>query len=284
VRIPFFHVDAFSPLPFAGNPAAICLLDAPADEAWMRKMAADMNLSETAFVTPGEGAFGLRWFTPRAEVALCGHATLAAAHVLWESGRLAAGDQARFDTLSGRLTAALDDGWISLDFPPLPVEPGPIPEQAVRALGVEPVSTAHCGPRWLVEVANAEAVVRAAPDFGRLRSMPGRAVILTARADEGSGFDFVSRYFAPWVGVDEDPVTGSAHCALGPFWGPRLGSARMTAYQASPRGGTIRVSLAGNRVILAGQAATVIAGTVVSRDMLHETPGAAGSRPTGTPA
>lgn len=231
----------------------------------MRQMAADMNLSETAFVTPGEGGVGLRWFTPRAEVALCGHATLGAAHVLWESGRQPASEPIHFDTLSGRLTATLDENWISLDFPPLPVETGEVPEAAIAALGVTPVTTANCGPRWLVEVATPGEVLRAAPDFARLRAMPGRAVILTARAEAGSGFDFVSRYFAPWVGVDEDPVTGSAHCALGPFWGRRLGLSRMTAFQASPRGGVVRVTIAGARVILAGQAATVVVGEVRAR-------------------
>jgi PhzF family phenazine biosynthesis protein len=260
VPIPFFHVDAFTARPFAGNPAAICLLDGPRDPDWMRQVAAEMNLSETAFVVPQEGGFGLRWFTPVIEVDLCGHATLAAAHVLWESRRLAAGAVARFHTRSGWLTAARDAGWITLDFPALSIVPGPVPDTLVEALGADARFTGACGARSVIEVADEATVRGLRPDFALLRSVPGRALIVTAAADPGSGYDFVSRYFAPWVGVDEDPVTGAAHCSLGPFWGARLGKATLFAYQASPRGGALRVELAGDRVRLAGQAVTVVSG------------------------
>ena len=260
VTIPFFHVDAFTDRPFAGNPAAICLLDRPRDPAWMRQVAAEVNLSEAAFVVRIEGGYGLRWFTPTVEVDLCGHATLAAAHVLWESRRLAAAAAARFHTRSGWLTATRDGDWITLDFPALAIAPGPVPEAVVRALGIEPRLTGMCGARWMVEAADEGTVRRLRPDLAQLRAVPGRALMVTAAGDADSGHDFVSRYFAPWVGVNEDPVTGSAHCGLGPFWGARLGKRLLTAYQASPRGGTLRVGLAGDRVHLGGQAVTIVSG------------------------
>jgi predicted PhzF superfamily epimerase YddE/YHI9 len=232
--IPFFHVDAFTSRPFSGNPAAVCLLDAPADPAWMRLVAAELGLSEAAFLVPVDGGFGLRWFTPAVEVDLCGHATLASAHVLWETGRLPRDAPARFHTRSGWLTAITEGEWITLDFPAMTIEAGPIPgEEVVRALR---------------------------PDYFRLRALSGRALMVTAAGRPGTGCDFVSRYFAPWVGVDEDPVTGAAHCALAPFWAARLGRSSLTAYQASPRGGWLRVEATGDRVKLSGQAVTVIAG------------------------
>jgi len=265
MTIPFFHVDAFTDRPFSGNPAAVCLLDRPADSDWMRQVAAEVRLSETAFVVPiedgGTPAFGLRWFTPTVEVDLCGHATLASAHVLWESGRLPRKSPARFETRSGWLSAVWQDGWITLDFPALPLTPGPVPAAAVAALGIEPVLTGTCGTRWVVEAESEEVVRSLRPDFERLRGLKGRALIVTAPGAAGSGCDFVTRYFAPWVGVDEDPVTGAAHCALGPFWSARLGRSPLRAYQASPRGGWVRVDSAGGRVRLSGQAVTVIAGT-----------------------
>jgi PhzF family phenazine biosynthesis protein len=258
--IPFFHVDAFTNRPFSGNPAAVCLLDAPADPAWMRRVAAELNLSEAAFLVPLDGGFGLRWFTPEVEVDLCGHATLASAHVLWETGRLAREAPARFHTRSGWLTASIEGEWITLDFPAMTIAPGPIPAVAVAALGIEPVMTGTCGARWVVEADSEETVRNLRPDFSRLRALQGRALVVTAAGRPGTGCDFVSRYFAPWVGVDEDPVTGAAHCALAPFWAARLGRSSLTAYQASPRGGWLRVEPAGERVRLSGQAVTVVAG------------------------
>ncbi len=257
-----FHVDAFTDIPFRGNPAAVCLLHEPRDAEWMRLVAREMNLSETAFVAPAGDMFSLRWFTPEVEVDLCGHATLASAHVLWEIGRLPGPDAARFDTRSGLLEVRRSDKWIVLDFPAIPAEPGTVPPQVVEALRVDPVATLVCGPRWLIEVDREETLRALAPDFARMRSVPGRAVMVTARSDDPS-HDFVSRYFAPWVGVNEDPVTGVAHCCLGPYWGARLGKTVMTGHQASARGGTVKMEVRGARVMLSGQAVTVAAGALV---------------------
>lgn len=264
VTIPYFHVDAFADRPFTGNPAAVCLLDGPREPDWMRRVAAEIGLSEAAFLVPGADGFDLRWFTPLAEVDLCGHATLASAHVLWQTGRLEGGEAARFHTRSGLLTATLAAGWITLDFPALPVEPGPVPDSAVAALGVEPIWTGTCGPRWIVEVADESVVRDVRPDFLQLRSIRGRALAVTAQAAAGRDYDFLTRYFAPWVGVDEDPVTGSIHCALGPLWGARLGKTALSAFQASPRGGALRIDLAGDRVRLGGRAVTVVSGTLAA--------------------
>ncbi|RPJ69159.1 MAG: PhzF family phenazine biosynthesis protein [Acidobacteria bacterium] len=266
-----FHVDAFTDVPFRGNPAAVCLLDEPRDAEWMQQVAHEMNLSETAFVAPAGETFSLRWFTPEVEVHLCGHATLASAHVLWETGRLPVTAAARFETLSGVLDVRLQaDGWIALDFPAILARPGAVPDSVVEALGVVPIAMHACGPRWLVEVESEKIVRGLAPDFTRMRSVLGRAVIVTARSDDPS-HDFISRYFAPWVGVNEDPVTGVAHCCLGPYWGPRLGKTVMTAYQASARGGTVRVEVRGGRVLLSGQAVTVAEGELRSGEFRGRT-------------
>ena len=256
------QVDAFTNRRFAGNPAAVCVLrEAPADQ-WMRDVAREMNLSETAFLVPEDGAFRLRWFTPAVEVDLCGHATVASAHVLWEDGHLSAGCQARFHTRSGLLLADRRGEWIELDFPAKPATPADPPPGLLPALGVEAKMVTRNQFDYLVEVDSEEAVRRAAPDFTALRKLEARGIIVTARAST-AGFDFVSRFFAPAVGVDEDPVTGSAHCALGPYWGERLGKTEMLAYQASARGGVVRVSLKGERVILGGQAVTVMRGDLI---------------------
>ncbi len=261
------QVDAFADRPFAGNPAAVCVLPGPGgDPAWMQDVAGEMNLSETAFLVAEGDAYRLRWFTPTVEVDLCGHATLASAHVLWEDGLLAADATARFRTRSGLLTATRAGGWITLDFPSTPVVPAVGHEAVAAALGV-PVAA---GSAWasqfdvLAEV-ESEAVVRSiAPDFGRLAALPARGVIVTARADRpGSGYDFVSRFFAPNVGVPEDPVTGSAHCALGPFWAAKLGRSGLVGHQASARGGTVRVRVDGDRVHLGGRAVTVLRGELL---------------------
>jgi len=258
-----FQVDAFTDVPFHGNPAAVCLLDEPRGAEWMRLVAHEMNLSETAFLAPAGDAFSLRWFTPEVEVDLCGHATLASAHVLWEIGRLPGPETARFHTRSGLLEVRRQtDGWIGLDFPAIPAEPGTVPPPVVEALGVDPIATLVCGPRWLIEVDRKETVLALAPDFARMRSVAGRAVMVTAPG-AGAVHDFVSRYFAPWVGVNEDPVTGVAHCCLGPYWGARLGRTALTGYQASARGGTVKVEVRGSRVTLSGQAVTVMAGALL---------------------
>lgn len=255
------QVDAFTARPFAGNPAAVCVLTGPAEERWMQQVAGEMNLSETAFLHPqgdGEG-FRLRWFTPLVEVDLCGHATLASAHVLWQEGHLPDDRPARFHTRSGVLTAERKGEWIELDFPAEPAEPAPASEALARALGVPIRAAGRNRFDALVEVDSEEEVRRLAPDLGRLGEIPVRGVIVTARASS-PGFDFVSRFFAPRLGVAEDPVCGSAHCCLGPYWGARLDRTELTGYQASPRGGVVRVRLAGSRVVLGGQAVTVLRG------------------------
>lgn len=261
--VPCFQVDAFTSEAFRGNPAAVCLLDAPADEPWMQRVAAEMNLSETAFVSPRAGDFDLRWFTPTVEIALCGHATLASAHVLWETGRLAPSVVARFHTKSGQLDAMKDDAWVELDFPATPAERADAPAGLLEALGVEAVAVGRSRFDYLVEVAD-EAIVRALrPDFVRLRSVGARGVIVTSRA-ASAGVDFVSRFFAPASGIDEDPVTGSAHCCLTPYWAAKLGREDLVAHQLSARGGELRVTLAGQRVRLRGQAVTVLRGELLA--------------------
>jgi PhzF family phenazine biosynthesis protein len=254
-----FQVDAFTDRPFAGNPAAVCPLEGPADEKWMQDVAAEMNLSETAFFWPEGEALRLRWFTPAGEVELCGHATLATAHVLWETGRLGRDEEARFETLSGRLTATLDDDLISLDFPALEGAPVEAPAGLGDALGVTPVALSRARFDLLVQLTSAEGVRSLAPDFRALGAVDSRGVIVTAPGDDGE-FDFVSRVFAPRYGIDEDPVTGSAHCQLAPYWGEILGKSEMLAYQASPRGGVVRVAVRGDRVELGGRAITVMEG------------------------
>jgi len=265
MSIPVYQVDAFTDRAFAGNPAAVCLLHQPGDGHWMQSIAAEMNLSETAFVVPrADGDFDLRWFTPAVEVALCGHATLATSHVLFSTGILAADKIARYHTQSGVLEARLVDGMVELDFPSTPPEDGDSPDGLFDALGIE--TAVHVGrPRfdYLLEV-ESEAVVRElTPDFSRLRTVDVRGVIVTASATS-PGFDFVSRFFAPAAGVDEDPVTGSAHCALAPYWAQQLGKDTLVAYQASKRGGIVRCTLAGDRVKLSGNAVTVFMGELVT--------------------
>jgi PhzF family phenazine biosynthesis protein len=254
-----YQVDAFTDRPFSGNPAGVCILDAPRPEAWMQDVAREMNLSETAFLHPiDDGAYGLRWFTPALEVDLCGHATLASAHILWQTDLLQPSQQARFETRTGLLTANLQGDWIQLDFPSTPALPVEAPPGLLESLGVRALTVGHSRFDYLVEVAT-EAEVRAtSPDFGRLFAVEARGVILTAPSSM-PGYDFVSRFFAPAAGIDEDPVTGSAHCCLAPFWSERLGKSEMVAYQASARGGTLRVSVAKeDRVLISGQAVTVM--------------------------
>lgn len=262
-RIPLLQIDAFADRAFGGNPAAVCLLDGPADPVWMQRVAQEMNLSETAFVHPEGDGFHLRWFTPAIEVELCGHATLATAHALWQTGRLARSETARFLTLSGRLTATWRDGWIELDLPATPAEERDAPPGLLEALGVAPTWVGSGRFDVLVEVATAAEVRAVAPDYGALARVPTRGVSVTARSDDPR-FDFVSRFFAPAVGVNEDPVTGSAHAMLAPYWQRRVGRDRLTAFQASARGGVLRLVVAGERVRIAGQAVTVLEGELVA--------------------
>jgi PhzF family phenazine biosynthesis protein len=259
MAISIVQVDAFTQKPFGGNPAAVCVLPEPRPETWMREVAREMNLSETAFLVPEDGGYHLRWFTPAVEVALCGHATLASAHVLWEDGHLAQGTQARFRTLSGMLMADQRGEWIDMGFPAKSGTPVAAPSGMLAALGVEGEALAVERNQfdYLVEIGSEERLRALAPDHSALRKVEARGVIVTAKASM-AGYDFVSRFFAPGAGVDEDPVTGSAHCALGPYWMGRLGKQEFLAYQASARGGTVRVRVAGDRVMLSGQAVTVM--------------------------
>jgi PhzF family phenazine biosynthesis protein len=259
--LPLHQVDAFSERAFAGNPAAVCLLAEEADPAWMQAVASEMNLSETAFLLPEgpPGAYGLRWFTPAVEVELCGHATLASAHVLWSTGSVAPDAAISFSTLSGTLTAARDGELIAMDFPAAAPEPADPPAGLSEALGVTPAWVGRTLIGWFVEVSSPEEVARADPHMDRLTTLPGQGVILTA-AGGIDGADVTSRYFAPAAGIPEDPVTGAAHCALGPFWSERLGSRRLVCHQASRRGGIVYVEVWGERVGLAGRAVTVMEG------------------------
>ncbi|MBD2104709.1 PhzF family phenazine biosynthesis protein [Leptolyngbya sp. FACHB-261] len=256
------QVDAFTAEPFAGNPAAVCILPEPRDEVWMQKVAQEMNLSETAFLHRQADGFSLRWFTPAVEVALCGHATLASAHVLWEAGHLQPQEQARFHTLSGLLTAERRSDWIELDFPAKLEEATTAPPDLLKALAVRPVYVGKNQFDYVVEVESEQTVRALNPDFTLLRKLPVRGVIVTSAATSPE-YDFVSRFFAPGSGVDEDPVTGSAHCCLGPFWQQRLGRQEFVAYQASARGGVVRVRCSGERVALGGQAVTVLRGELL---------------------
>jgi PhzF family phenazine biosynthesis protein len=259
--IPCFQVDAFTDRPFAGNPAAVCLLDSAPAASWMQSVANEMNLSETAFVVPQDGAFGLRWFTPAIEVELCGHATLASAHVLWEQGVAQPDADILFHTRSGELSCTRHEDLIELDFPATPAAETELSESLQAALGAEPEWQGRSRFDALVRV-DSETTLRAlTPDFEALAVLPYRGIIVTSASDD-PGLDFASRFFGPAVGIDEDPVTGSAHCCLAPYWSERLGKSEMIAYQASARGGTVHARIAGDRVILGGTAVTVFSGTL----------------------
>jgi PhzF family phenazine biosynthesis protein len=258
-----YQVDAFTDKPFGGNPAAVCILPEPRDAAWMQKVAREMNLSETAFLHRQEDGFDLRWFTPAVEVDLCGHATLASAHVLWETGLLTPSEEARFHTRSGLLEARRREGEIEMDFPATPAEPVKAPLALSEALGVIATYIGMSVFDYLVEVDSENTLRKMQPDFQKLKEFPVRGVIVTSKA-ASVAYDFVSRFFAPAAGVDEDPVTGSAHCCLAPYWSERLGKERMVAYQASERGGAVRVRVAGDRVLLGGKAVTVLRGEIIA--------------------
>jgi PhzF family phenazine biosynthesis protein len=265
MAVPLRFVDAFADRPFTGNPAAVCLLAEPGDPGWMQRVAAEMNQAETAFVAPrSDGGFDLRWFTPTREVDLCGHATLASAHLLWEDGALAADAPARFATRGGWLTCRRAGDAITMDFPAHPPRGAtpPVDDLADR-LGARLLWVGTDGADWLVELDDAATVRDLAPDLRRLGEIDARAIIVTAASDDRV-HDFVSRCFAPAVGIDEDPVTGSAHCVLGPFWGRRLGKAEMLGWQASRRGGAVGVGLRGERVELRGRAVTVLRGDLLA--------------------
>jgi PhzF family phenazine biosynthesis protein len=262
-RQTFVQIDAFTDQPFAGNPAAVCLLPSARSEEWMQLVAREMNLAETAFLVRDGDGFDLRWFTPLCEVDLCGHATLASAHALWEDGHLPAGEIARFHTRSGVLTAKQADGRIWLDFPSTPPEPVSPPPDLTSGVGVPLTFVGKTPFDYLVEVAGEDTLRSLVPDLTALARLPVRGVIVTARSGS-AGTDFVSRFFAPAAGVPEDPVTGSAHCALAPYWSAKLGRTELTGYQASARGGSVLVRVVGDRVMLGGHAVTVARGEILA--------------------
>jgi PhzF family phenazine biosynthesis protein len=263
MSLPIVQVDAFTSRPFGGNPAAVCVLPQPREAAWMQHVAREMNLAETAFLNPVGDGFDLRWFTPTVEIDLCGHATLASAHVLWETGQVAQTEPIRFHTRSGVLTAVRLDDWIELDFPVTPAEPVEIPKGLIEALGVLPRYVGKSRFDYLVQLDDEEAVCNVRPDFSRLRAIPARGIIVTSRSSS-PGCDFVSRFFAPASGIDEDPVTGSSHSCLAHFWSSRLQKDRFVARQLSERGGLLKVQLDGDRVRLSGQAVTVLRGELLA--------------------
>lgn len=253
-----YQVDAFADRPFSGNPAGVCILDRAAPEKWMQAVAGEMNVAETAFlVRRDDGAYDLRWYTPTVEVDLCGHATLASAHVLWDECILPADERARFHTKSGELLAWREADIIRMDFPSEPVTKVDPPVALSEALYAPFTFSGKNRMDWLVEVADEATVVAVQPELRALAALDVRGVIVTARSAKPER-DFVSRFFAPAAGVDEDPVTGSAHCALAPYWAEKLGKDTLTGYQASMRGGTVFCTLKGRRVLLGGRAVTVL--------------------------
>lgn len=255
-------VDAFTSAAFKGNPAGVCILETfPADSV-MQNIAMEMNLAETAFlVSKTPLHYSLRWFTPAVEVNLCGHATLAATHVLLQTGAIAAGDKVCFDTLSDVLVASVDkDGVITLDFPLLAGKPANHP--ALSALGVNILACEKNRDNYLVEVEDYKTLMACSPDFKALAALDQQGVIVTASKGSPSGYDFASRYFAPSAGIDEDPVTGSAHCFLAPYWAAKLNKATFRALQASKRTGILDVAISGDRVLLSGRAVTTLEGAL----------------------
>lgn len=255
-------VDAFTGAPFRGNTAAVCILDGPADPLWMQQVAGEMKHSETAFIHPGQDGWDLRWFTPEREVDLCGHATLAAAFTLWTTGREKPGSAIAFKTGSGILTARKDGDFITLDFPAEPVTSSASVPGLDQALGAAPVFVGRNRFDILAELSSADEVCDLDPDTGALAALPARGIIVTAPSDLPQ-YDFVSRFFAPSVGVAEDPVTGSAHCCLGPYWGEKQKKTDLTGFQCSARGGLVHVTLKGDRVILGGHAVHIFSGTLL---------------------
>ncbi len=265
MKLKIYQVDAFTDQPFHGNPAAVCILPEKGkafDEVWMASVAAEMNLSETAFLFQIEDGFNLRWFTPAVEVDLCGHATLASAHIMYEIGLVKPDQEARFQTKSGLLTATKQGDEIELNFPATPPDPVKDSPGLADALGVQSVYLGQSRFDYLVRVASEGEVRIAKPDFVKLKELGVRGVMLTS-ASESEEFDFISRFFAPGAGIDEDPVTGSAHCCLGPYWSEELGKKEMVAYQASARGGVVRVRVGEERVYLGGKAVTVMTGELL---------------------
>jgi len=248
-------VDAFTDKPFKGNAAAVCITSEPLDDVLMQNIAAEMNLSETAFLSPQRGGYLLKWFTPSTEVELCGHATLASAHILWETGILPKEQQAVFYTKSGLLTASKNGSWIQLNFPSEPVNESDYPSELNEALNIDPIYVGRNRFDYFIEIESEDVIKNLSPNFSMLGTIRTRGINVTSKSKE---FDFISRCFFPAVGVNEDPVTGSAHCGLAPYWGKKLNKTEMCAYQASARGGILKIELQNDRVLIAGQAITII--------------------------
>jgi PhzF family phenazine biosynthesis protein len=259
--VKLFTVDAFAPAPFAGNPAGVCLLDGPRSDAWMLSVAAELGYSETAFLLRDHDRLGLRWFTPTVEVDLCGHATLAAAHVLFELGE--PGPDLVFATRSGDLPARQEGDYVVIDLPAREVLPIAEPSGLREILGLSPIFVGQCDETWVAVLPDAGAVRTLSLDLAAVAELPITSLVVTAAGEPGGEFDFVSRYFRPIDGIPEDPVTGSAHCLLGPYWASRLGKSELLAYQASRRGGSLIVRVRGSRVELAGRAFTIVSGELV---------------------
>lgn len=263
-KIPFAWVDAFTDHPFSGNPAAVCILQEELDEQLMQKLAFEFGLSETAFVWPKGEEFGLRWFTPRAEVRLCGHATVAAATALWDQASLKSRKELTFQTLSGRLTARRKDGLVELIFPARPAKECSLPQGLLEVMELSQEEVEWCGrdvDDFLIHLKSRQRVESLAPDMGELAKLETRGLIFTA-ANPGPEAHFVSRFFAPRVGVDEDPVTGSAHCCLGPYWSNKFGLKKMSAQQLSERGGSLEVELLEGKVALRGSSYLLVRGEI----------------------
>lgn len=251
-----YQVDAFTQKPFEGNPAAVCVLEGPQKEDWMQSLASEMNLSETAFLLPEQDGWRLRWFTPTTEVDLCGHATLASAMVLFETHPELRDDTIRFLTKSGELLAKWVEGQVELNFPAMKPQPLTVPNQVVKVLGFQPVGAVFSGNYFLFEAGDPSQIMDADPDMDDLAGLPMPEVIITAKSPMPE-YDFISRFFAPQLGVDEDPVTGSAHCLLTPYWGEKLGKKRLSAFQASKRGGSLELEWVDDRILIKGSAAFI---------------------------
>lgn len=262
MSVPILQVDAFANLAFTGNPAAVCLLEEEPSASWMQRVAGEMNLSETAFLWPEGDGYALRWFTPTTEVELCGHATLASAHALYERERVGEDETVTFDTKGGELACERDEeGWITMSFPAHPPSEGAKDADLIaEALGVDPAWVGDSDLDRFAVLDDERTVRELEPDLDRVAQLGGRGLIVTAASEDESAVDFVSRFFAPSAGVDEDPVTGSAHCVLGPYWADRLGEDEVVGRQVSARGGTVRVSVGEDQVDLSGQAVTVFEG------------------------
>ncbi|MDP4092856.1 MAG: PhzF family phenazine biosynthesis protein [Bacillota bacterium] len=263
MKVPIYQVDAFATEPFTGNMAGVCILNEPKSSKWMQHVAEEMNVSETAFLLKQENGYNLRWFTPTVEVDLCGHATLASAHVLKETGLLKKDETVKFHTLSGILTAKLDGDYIELNFPSDPAENIEIPEMLKEALGTDICRAGKSRLGYIAEVESEEIVRKLKPDFKLLAKLPLDGTIVTSLSSS-KNYDFVSRFFAPSIGLDEDPVTGSAHCCLGPYWKEKLQKNEFVAFQASRRGGILKLKVAGGRVYIKGNAVTVIKGELIA--------------------